>query len=370
VPLACSARNRSVFCRIPHVTSPKAKRVEVRFPDVAFRTRSIPERAWTRTSMTCRRRGPEKIPTVCGSLREALSTLDKGRDFLKKGGVFTDDMIDACVELKAAYAAAIESRARLYFSRRERWRSNDLIGRSPETWRNEEDAMHARLLESDARATSATGQAGFAPTARSGRTHRTRLGTARRGVTTQVSPAAPWPGIGCFFDRGAAARAVGSHDALGFAPASVDLADVVVAAAQRNWPAAECCGVTLVVATRRLPPFLADARLLTEALDRLIFDAISAAGPDETLVCDLAAAGAEAMITVRTRSRSRSCGRLLRALHPFELDARQHALGAPDLELWVARLVAERHRGRIELCDSVGDACAGVRLVLPLLGRE
>ena len=41
-----------------------------------------------------------KIPTVCGSLREALDNLDKNRDFLKKGGVFSDDMIDAYLEAR------------------------------------------------------------------------------------------------------------------------------------------------------------------------------------------------------------------------------------------------------------------------------
>ena len=43
-----------------------------------------------------------KIPTVCGSLREALNSLDKDRAFLKMGGVFSDDMIDAYIELKMA----------------------------------------------------------------------------------------------------------------------------------------------------------------------------------------------------------------------------------------------------------------------------
>ena len=42
----------------------------------------------------------KNIPTVCGSLREALEELDGGRDFLKKGGVFTDDQIDGFIELK------------------------------------------------------------------------------------------------------------------------------------------------------------------------------------------------------------------------------------------------------------------------------
>ena len=42
----------------------------------------------------------KKIPSVCGSLREALASLDKGRAFLTKGGVFTDDQIDSYIALK------------------------------------------------------------------------------------------------------------------------------------------------------------------------------------------------------------------------------------------------------------------------------
>jgi len=41
-----------------------------------------------------------EIPTVCGSLREAMESLDADRDFLKAGGVFDDDQIDAYIELK------------------------------------------------------------------------------------------------------------------------------------------------------------------------------------------------------------------------------------------------------------------------------
>jgi glutamine synthetase len=40
------------------------------------------------------------IPTVCGSLREALEALDADREFLKKGGVFTDDMLDGYINMK------------------------------------------------------------------------------------------------------------------------------------------------------------------------------------------------------------------------------------------------------------------------------
>jgi glutamine synthetase len=45
-------------------------------------------------------REQRKVPEVCGSLREALDSLDKDRAFLKAGGVMDDDFIDAYIELK------------------------------------------------------------------------------------------------------------------------------------------------------------------------------------------------------------------------------------------------------------------------------
>jgi glutamine synthetase len=117
VMLAYSARNRSASCRIPFVHSPKARRIEVRFPD--------PMQSGYLTSTALMMAGldgilnkidpgapadkdlydlpPEEeknIPTVCHSLDMALDALDKDRGFLKAGGVFSDDLIDAYIELK------------------------------------------------------------------------------------------------------------------------------------------------------------------------------------------------------------------------------------------------------------------------------
>ncbi len=117
VLLAYSARNRSASCRIPYTTNPKAKRVEVRFPDpmanpyLAFAamlmagldgiTNKIdPGAAMDKDLYDLPPRELKKIPTVCGSLREALANLDKDRAFLKAGGVFNDDFIDSYIELK------------------------------------------------------------------------------------------------------------------------------------------------------------------------------------------------------------------------------------------------------------------------------
>ncbi len=48
------------------------------------------------------------VPTVCGSLREALAALDSDRDFLKAGNVFSDDLIDGYIDLKMEEVHALE----------------------------------------------------------------------------------------------------------------------------------------------------------------------------------------------------------------------------------------------------------------------
>ncbi len=117
VLLAYSSRNRSASCRIPFTSNPKAKRVEVRFPDPAanpylafsamlmagldgIANKIDPGPAMDKDLYDLPPKELKKIPTVCGSLREALSSLDKDRNFLKAGGVFADDFIDAFISLK------------------------------------------------------------------------------------------------------------------------------------------------------------------------------------------------------------------------------------------------------------------------------
>ncbi len=117
VMLAYSARNRSASIRIPYVASPKGKRIEARFPDpianpyLAFaamlmagldgvQNKIHPGDAADKDLYDLPAEEAAAIPQVSGSLREALSSLDADREFLTKGGVFTDDMIDAYIELK------------------------------------------------------------------------------------------------------------------------------------------------------------------------------------------------------------------------------------------------------------------------------
>ncbi len=117
VMLAYSARNRSASIRIPWVASPKARRIEVRFPDptanpyLAFSAMMMagldgiqnkihPGDAADKDLYDLPPEEAAAIPTVCHSLDQALEALDADRDFLKAGGVFTDDLIDGYIELK------------------------------------------------------------------------------------------------------------------------------------------------------------------------------------------------------------------------------------------------------------------------------
>ena len=117
VLLAYSARNRSASIRIPWVSSPKAKRLETRFPDPAgnpyltfaallmagldgIENKIHPGDPMDKDLYDLPPEELKDIPTVCRSLREALESLDADRGFLKKGGVMDDDQIDAYIDLK------------------------------------------------------------------------------------------------------------------------------------------------------------------------------------------------------------------------------------------------------------------------------
>jgi len=114
---AYSARNRSGCVRIPWTESPKAKRVEARFPDPAanpylcfaallmagldgIKSKIDPGEAMDKNLYDLPAEELSDIPTVCGSLREALEALAADHDFLLAGDVFTKDQIDGYIDLK------------------------------------------------------------------------------------------------------------------------------------------------------------------------------------------------------------------------------------------------------------------------------
>ena len=124
VMLAYSARNRSASIRIPYVNSPKARRVEVRFPDPTanpylcfaallmagldgIKHKIHPGDAADKDLYDLPPEEAAEIPTVAESLEEALIALDQDREFLTAGGVFTNDMIDGYIQLKKDECLAV-----------------------------------------------------------------------------------------------------------------------------------------------------------------------------------------------------------------------------------------------------------------------
>ncbi|HVI87582.1 MAG TPA: type I glutamate--ammonia ligase [Dongiaceae bacterium] len=125
VLLAYSSRNRSASCRIPYTASPKGKRVEVRFPDplanpyLAFaamvmagldgiQNKIHPGDPMDKNLYDLPPEELANVPTVCGSLREALQALEADHEFLLKGEVFSKDFIEAYSELKWEDVYALE----------------------------------------------------------------------------------------------------------------------------------------------------------------------------------------------------------------------------------------------------------------------
>src|SRR6478736_1465300 len=117
INLAYSARNRSAAIRIPYVSNPKGRRIEVRFPDptanpyLAFaamlmagldgvQNKIHPGDPMDKNLYDLEPEEAAKVPHPCASLDEALDQLDKDRAFLTRGGVFTDDMLDGYIALK------------------------------------------------------------------------------------------------------------------------------------------------------------------------------------------------------------------------------------------------------------------------------
>ncbi len=117
VMLAYSAKNRSASIRIPHVASDKGRRVEVRFPDPSsnpylcfsalmmagldgIQNKIHPGDAMDKNLYDLPPEEEKLVPTVCSSLEQALEYLDNDREFLTRGGVFSNDWIDAFITLK------------------------------------------------------------------------------------------------------------------------------------------------------------------------------------------------------------------------------------------------------------------------------
>jgi glutamine synthetase len=125
VNLAYSMRNRSASIRIPCSNSSGAKRIEVRFPDptanpyLAFsamllaaldgvKNKIHPGEAIDKNLYQLKSSELKKIPSVCGSLSDALKELERGAGFLVEDGVFTDEFIKNYINLKKKEVQALD----------------------------------------------------------------------------------------------------------------------------------------------------------------------------------------------------------------------------------------------------------------------
>lgn len=125
VLLAYSSRNRSASIRIPHVASPKGKRIEARFPDCTcnpylsfaallmagldgIENKIHPGDAMDKNLYDLPPEELANVPTVSGALRQSLEALQADSDFLKKGDVFTQDQIDSYIALKMEEVVRLE----------------------------------------------------------------------------------------------------------------------------------------------------------------------------------------------------------------------------------------------------------------------
>ena len=126
VMLAYSASNRSASIRIPVAQNPKTAHIEVRFPDcmanpyLAFAAMLMagldgilnhiePGDPMDKNLYDLPPEEADAIPSVCGSLAEALDALEQDHEFLTEGGVFTEDMIKSYIEVKRAEAARLQT---------------------------------------------------------------------------------------------------------------------------------------------------------------------------------------------------------------------------------------------------------------------
>lgn len=126
VNIAYSASNRSAAVRIPYASSPKQRRIEIRFPDPSanpyltftallmagldgIQNKIHPGDPMDKNLYDLPPEEASMVPNTCASLEEALESLDGDREFLTRGNVFSNDMIDAFIRLKSEEATLLRT---------------------------------------------------------------------------------------------------------------------------------------------------------------------------------------------------------------------------------------------------------------------
>jgi signal transduction histidine kinase len=144
-------------------------------------------------------------------------------------------------------------------------------------------------------------------------------------------------------------------DPFGFHSRLTDLQDILDLAFSLNRPLAENKGVVLVDDGARPVTLSADRQLLLEAADVLVAHAIRRSPPNGRVTCLAERRRGLALIHVADGGEAMTEAGIARALSPFASPpTARHGAGRLDLELWFARLIAERHGGRIIADTPIG----------------
>ena len=160
-------------------------------------------------------------------------------------------------------------------------------------------------------------------------------------------------------------------DPLAFRPGIVDLADVVTSSISLNDAIAVSRGITFV--RHDLDPLIVagDHRMLVEAVDNIVGNAVKHSPAGSEVTFDVVRRGEEAVIRIADNGRGFVTPDLKRALRPFVSlgSAQARKANTFGLGLWIARLIAERHGGHIDVMQSGPDGGACFELSLPLSMR-
>jgi len=144
-------------------------------------------------------------------------------------------------------------------------------------------------------------------------------------------------------------RARTNGDPLQIRPVPVDLADVVRRVCVLNRPIADRSAVRLVVVTdTSVPRIHGDKRLLIEAVDNLISNALRHSPAGSTVTCRIGRREGRAVISIADQGPGLSESDAARLFRPFtRLRSPSAKAGAAGLGLWIVRMIAERHHGRV-----------------------
>jgi signal transduction histidine kinase len=158
-------------------------------------------------------------------------------------------------------------------------------------------------------------------------------------------------------------------DPLDFAPGVVDLGDVIEDSVALSRPLAEARGVTLRIAKHGLAVIGGDRRLLVEAVDNLIGNAVKHAPRGSEVLCAVDLSTKSAVVRIVDQGPGLAAADLARLLKPFSMlptSGRARRRSSFGLGLWIVRLIAERHGGRLEARAAPGQGGTCLELHLPI----